>query len=93
VVLALALVFTDMSQTVSAEVHVAVVDDEIVVTLPQSHYSVTYYKPENSRQLLAKRIADRDDPRVAMTLSEFLAAAWRAANDKRRSLGGSCKMT
>lgn len=86
-VLALALVFTDMSQTVSAEVDVAVVDDEIVVTLPQSHYSVTYYKPENSRQLLAKRIADRDDPRVAMTLSEFLAAAWRAANDKARELG------
>jgi hypothetical protein len=71
----------------SAEVHVAVVDDEIVVTLPQSHYSVTYYKPENSPQLLAKRIADRDDLRVAMTLSEFLAAAWRAANDKARELG------
>lgn len=50
-----------MSQAVSAEVHVAVVDDEITVTLPESHYSVTYYKPENSPQLLAKRIADRHD--------------------------------
>lgn len=76
-----------MSQAVSAELHVAVVDDEIIVTLPESHYSVTYYKPENSRQLLAKRIAERDDPRVAMALSEFLAAAWRAANDRARELG------
>jgi len=64
-----------------------VVDDDIVVSLPGSSYSVMYYKPSNSPQLLAKRISDRDDPRVAMRLSEFLAAAWRAANDKARELG------
>ena len=63
------------------------VDDDIVVSLPGSSYSVMYYKPSNSPQLLAKRISDRDDPRVAMRLSEFLAAAWRAANDKARELG------
>jgi hypothetical protein len=47
---------------------------------------VTYYKPKNSPQLLAKRIATRDDPQVAMTLSEFLAAAWKLANHKAREL-------
>jgi hypothetical protein len=69
---------------------VDVADDEIVVTLPNSTYAVTYYKPPKppeSPQLLARRIADRDDPRVAMTLSEFLTEAWKAANDKARGLG------
>ena len=64
-----------------------VVDDEIIVTLPGSHYSATYYKPANSPQLLAKNLSDRDDPHVAMRLSEFLALAWRLANDKARELG------
>jgi|NGEPerStandDraft_13_1074530.scaffolds.fasta_scaffold07861_2 hypothetical protein len=67
--------------------HVEVGDDELVVSLPRSHYSVTYYKPENSPQLLAKRISDRDDPRAPMTASEFLAKAWKLANDKARELG------
>jgi hypothetical protein len=69
------------------ELYVQVVDDEIVVTLPGSHYSATYYKPANSPQLLAKHFSDRDDPRVAMRLSEFLTKAWRLANDKARELG------
>ena len=63
------------------------VDDEIVVTLPGTSYSVTYYKLPNSPQLLARRVANEDDPRVPMTLSEFLARAWRIANDKARELG------
>jgi hypothetical protein len=48
---------------------------------------VTYYKPPRSPQLLAKRIADKDDPRSLMKVSEFLAMAWRSANDKARELG------
>jgi len=39
---------------------VEVVDDEIIVTLPQWRYSVTYFKPERAPQLLAKNISDRD---------------------------------
>ena len=70
-----------------SELRVQVVDDEIIVTLPGSHYSVTYYKPAKSPQLIAKYISDRDDPRVAMRLPEFLARAWRLANDKMRELG------
>ena len=71
----------------TSELRIQVVDDEIIVTLPGSHYSVTYCKPAKSPQLLAKCISDRDDPRVAMRLSEFLASAWRLANDKARELG------
>jgi hypothetical protein len=70
-----------------AELHVQVLNDDIIVTLPGSHYSVTYYKPAKSPQLVAKFISDRDDPRVAMSLSEFHALAWRLANDKARDLG------
>ena len=66
---------------------IEVVDGEIVVTAPFTSYTVTYYKPAKSPQLLAKRIASRDDPTSAMTLSEFLARAWKAANDKARELG------
>ncbi len=69
-----------------AELRVQVVDDEIIVTLPGSHYSATYYKPADS-PLLAKHFSDRDDPRVAMRVSEFVARAWMLANDKARELG------
>ena len=64
-----------------------VLNDDIIVTLPGSHHSVTYYKPARSPRLVAKFMSDRDDPRVAMRLSEFLALAWRLANDKARELG------
>ena len=70
-----------------SELELHVIDGDIVVTLPWTDYAVTYFKPERSPQLLAKRISDRDDPRVAMRLSEFLARALRLANDKARELG------
>ena len=69
------------------ELKLEVQDGDITISLPGSSYTVTYYKPKTSPQLLAKRIARRDDPSVAMTLSEFLAQAWRLANQKARELG------
>ena len=38
----------------SGTLHIDVWDDEIIVTLPGKSYSVTYYKPANSPQLLGK---------------------------------------
>jgi hypothetical protein len=73
--------------TANRELYVEVIDDEIAVTLPSSRYSVTYFKPENSSGLIAKRIADKDDPNAALSVSEFLAKAWKLANDKARELG------
>jgi hypothetical protein len=66
--------------------HIDVVDDEIIVTLPFTIYTVTYYKPPNSPQLLAKNFPSKDDPRVPLTQAEFLARAWRVATDKAREL-------
>ncbi len=73
--------------SLDSDFHVEVVDDGIVVSLPRSSYSVTYYKPEKSPRLLAKGITYKYDPHVAMTMSEFLVAAWRAGNEKARELG------
>jgi hypothetical protein len=61
-------------------------DDEIIVTLPGTTYTVTYYKPDRSPQLLARLISDKDDKRVALTLSEFLARAWQVAVERAREL-------
>ena len=70
-----------------SELELHVIDGDIVVTLPWTDYTVTYFKPERSPQLLAKDISARDDPRLPMTGAEFLAKAWRLANDKARELG------
>jgi len=70
-----------------AGLHVTVLGDELAVSLPRSSYSVAYYKPPHSPGLLAKNIPHRDDPQSEIRLSEFLAEAWRAANDKARELG------
>jgi hypothetical protein len=67
--------------------HVEIRGDEIIVTAPFTSYSVTYYKPANSRHLLARKFTNKDDPQAPMTSAEFLTKAWRAANDKARKLG------
>ena len=66
---------------------VQVCGNDIIVTLAGTGYSVTYFRRRGSRGLFAKHIADKDDPRVPMTGGEFLAKAWKAANDKARELG------
>jgi hypothetical protein len=66
---------------------VLVSGNQIVVVLTGSIYTVTYYKQRGSHGLLAKDIANKDDPRVPMTAAEFLAKAWKAANEKARELG------
>jgi hypothetical protein len=62
-----------------------VVDDEIIVSLPDTLYSVTYFKRGNSPQLLAKNISNEDNFRTPLRLSDFLSRAWHTANDKARA--------
>jgi len=50
--------------------HVGVWKDEILITLPGTNYTVTYYKPANSLGLLAKNFPTKDDSRVPMTQAE-----------------------
>jgi hypothetical protein len=45
--------------------------DEIVVTVPSTNYTVTYYKPDNSPQLLARKFPNKDDSSAPMTQAEF----------------------
>jgi hypothetical protein len=61
--------------------------DEIVVTVPSTIYTVTCYKPDNSPQLLARKLPSNDDSSAPMTQAEFLAQARRLANEKAWELG------
>ena len=60
---------------------------DIIVDLPGTNYTVTYHKPGVSPQLLANYLPVKDGPRTELTQAEFLARAWRLANDKARELG------
>jgi hypothetical protein len=64
-----------------------VLGGNIRVSLAGSNYAVTYHKPRNSPQLLAKSLPVNEDGHASMTQGEFLALAWRAANDKAREMG------
>ena len=69
------------------KLHVEVLEDEIIITLPFTNYTVTYYKPATSPGLLAKNFPTKDDSRAPLTQAEFLERAWKLANDKARELG------
>jgi hypothetical protein len=66
---------------------VGVQGSEIVVIASDTDYRVSYYKPDNSPQLMAKSYPRKEDRRVSMTLAAFLTQAWSLANDKARELG------
>jgi hypothetical protein len=67
--------------------HVEVVDKEIIVTLAGASYRVVYRKPADKPWLMATSRSGRWEPGTSMTLAEFHARAWGAANDKARKLG------
>jgi len=71
------------------ELSVNVRGNDIVVTLHGTSYAVTYFKRRGFPGLYAKDIASlhKNDTRIPMTSAEFLATAWRVANDKARDLG------
>ncbi len=69
------------------ELDIRVSGNDIIVTLLGTSYSVTYFKRRGSPGLFAKDIANEDDARVPMTSAEFLAKAWKIANDKAREVG------
>jgi predicted alpha/beta hydrolase family esterase len=71
----------------SEPLRVEVLGDEIIVILPATSYGVTYFKPANSPQLLAKDFHSKNDSSAPITHAEFIAKAWQAANEKARELG------
>jgi hypothetical protein len=62
-------------------------EDEITVTLPGTKFAVVYQKSADAPGLVAKSFWARNDQDAPIALNEFLALAWRAANDKARELG------
>ena len=70
-----------------ADIHLDVRGGDIIVDLPGTSYTVTYHKPVVSPQLLATYVPAKDDPRAELTQADFLARAWRLANDMARELG------
>jgi hypothetical protein len=59
---------------------------EFVITMPGTRYQVTFRQLADGSGLSASHDI-RDDPDVPITRSEFLARAWRVANDKAREFG------
>ena len=53
--------------------------------MPDTGWSVTFYKSANSSQLLAK--AREKERGGVMGEADFFARAWNLANDKARELG------
>ena len=70
------------------DLHLEVVDDAIIVTLPGTSYVVTYYRAAAfPQQLLTKSHSGREEQRAPVTQAEFHARACKLANDKARELG------
>jgi hypothetical protein len=73
---------------ITPELRVAVHGNEIVVSASGTdYYVVKYYKPANLSKLLVKNFPRKEDMVVSMTLTDFLSAAYKLANDKARKLG------
>jgi hypothetical protein len=68
----------------ASDVHVSVLDDALLVTMPGTTYSITYRKATEP-WLLASNI--RDDKDSSISKWTFRAQAWTAANEKARELG------
>jgi hypothetical protein len=74
----------------SSRKHNVVVDvseHEIVVTMPGTNFIVRYERSKDAPGLVATSFGGRKDQVAKVTLPAFLAAAWRAANDKAREIG------
>jgi hypothetical protein len=59
--------------------------DVIIVILPSTSFRVIYSKPKKSDGLVAFGV--RGDKGAGVSQVDFLARAWRVANDKARELG------
>ena len=66
---------------------VEVTEHKLVVTMPGTNFIVRYERSKDALGLVATYFRGRKGQDAKVTLPAFLAAAWRAANDKARELG------
>ena len=76
-----------MGDPLHSALDVEMSDGEILVTLPGTTYTVTYFRPPSGRQLVSLRFPMKNDPRVQMNVSEFLIRTWKLAHNKAREPG------
>jgi hypothetical protein len=69
------------------ELRVKVQGDDIIVTMEATGFRVVYRKPHREPWLVAKGNYFPDEQKGPITRAEFLAQAWKAANEKARKLG------
>ena len=71
-----------------SKIIVEVLDDEILVTMPGTSFSVVYEKTTNNR-LIASSFSGRkvQDERSMVSFPHFLSLAWTAANEKAKEIG------
>ena len=69
----------------TVRLRVEVKDDDIVITLPGTTFRVIYRKPDEAPGLVAYGVRGDEDAGVSQI--DFLACAWRVANDKAKELG------
>jgi hypothetical protein len=60
---------------------------DIVVTMSGTSFRVVYRKPLRGPQLVARLDYFQDQQKGSITRGEFLARAWKLANDEARELG------
>jgi hypothetical protein len=65
---------------------VEVVGSKIIVAMLGTSFKVTYEKSQDVRGLVATSFHGRNRQETKITLPEFLALAWTAANSKARDL-------
>jgi hypothetical protein len=77
-----------LSWYTKSKIAVEVFDEEILVTMPGTSFSIVYEKTKHN-QLIASSFSGRkmQDERCSVRFPQFLSLAWKAANDKARLLG------
>jgi len=71
-----------------SKITVEVLDDEILVTMPGTSFSIVYEKTKDN-QLIASSFSGRNnqDEKPKVSFPRFLALAWTAANEQAKELG------
>jgi hypothetical protein len=69
------------------ELEVHVVEQDIIVNLPGTRFTITFQKSPDIPGLIEKAEWTRDDPEAEINPSIFRARAWQAAVAKARELG------
>ena len=77
-------VVADSALTSESDLNLVITEAGIVATMTGTNFLVEHRKVKDT---LADSLTLRDDANASMKKAEFLAWAWRAANDEARALG------